>query len=460
MENDVNFNQAWYQDRRRHENLFPFSQNLMALYFMIQAELPERDRERLAQHFVLRGINVQDWTVEILKGAFRELFVNTRTSVQDPPPRPSDKTRGRQYYIMEYGDYDGVEGFWVEDENMKKASAENDDQVWFLDQDDVYAVKRVPGMKIAQRPKGHISRKRGKGKGKRRGNFRPYKPGKKGGARANVAQQDESEPTQTSGEQQWPASPDASWWTDQAWYACKPAYWANQERQQQPASHVATTCATTDGLTLQLFAFASAMSSKGLSRVLRPEENPTYVILDNGCTRSMGSAYAINKFVSAIHSLKNSSLECWYIPADTMFTFANGERGHVSYKLVIKFKTNPPSTRSVDVLEQGRVPFLFSIEQMRNLNMTIQHTTTGDYMTCDSFGLYQSFAYGTFRSRYAGSFVVCSEKIYTSPASILYDPDKEVIIGKPGGGHWIHIPGRAILIRQHRVRRKNLHVPT
>ena len=78
MEDNVNFNQACYQElRRRHENLFPFSQNLMALYFLIQAELPERDRERLAQHFVLRGINVQDWTVEILKGAFRELFVST-----------------------------------------------------------------------------------------------------------------------------------------------------------------------------------------------------------------------------------------------------------------------------------------------------------------------------------------------------------------------------------------------
>ena len=120
--------------------------------------------------------------------------MNTGTSAQDPTLRPSDKTRGRQYYIMEYGDYDGEEGFWVEDENGDEEGfvpAENDDQVWFLDQDDVYAVRKVPGMRIAQRPKGHISRRRGKGKGKRRGNFRPYKPGKKGGARANVAQQDD-----------------------------------------------------------------------------------------------------------------------------------------------------------------------------------------------------------------------------------------------------------------------------
>ena len=68
---------------------------------------------------------------------------------------------------------------------MKKASSENDDQIWFLDQDNVYAVRKVPGMKIV-----HISHRRGKAKGKWRGNFRPYKPGKKGGARVNVAQQD------------------------------------------------------------------------------------------------------------------------------------------------------------------------------------------------------------------------------------------------------------------------------
>ena len=243
---------------------------------------------------------------------------------------------------MEYGDYDGEEGFWVEAENGDEEGfvpAKNDDQVWFLDQDDVYAVSRkVPGMRIAQRPKGHISRKRGKGKGKRRGNFRPYKPGKKGGARANVAQQDDqyqhqdaywgkgkgkskkgkwnpppfqqdsykgkdkgkppwdynkgkgdgkpkgkgyavepsqpatsSEPTQTSGDQQWPFFPNASWWSDQAWYAWDQAYWANQDWQQQPvswySSHVATTCATADGMTLQPFAFTRLYELRPIARI-------------------------------------------------------------------------------------------------------------------------------------------------------------------------------------------------
>ena len=191
MEDDLAFNQRWYEHlRNEHVACFPFSQNLLALYMMIQAELPERDRERLAQHFVLRGINVQDWTVEIIRAAFRELFVTTRTSVQDPSLRPSDKNRGRQFYIMEPGEYDG---FWVEEEETGEEGfcpTEHDDQVWFLDQDDVFTVKRVPGMRAVPRPRGFVSKRRSKGKGRRRGNFRPYRSNRKGGARAHAAQED------------------------------------------------------------------------------------------------------------------------------------------------------------------------------------------------------------------------------------------------------------------------------
>ena len=141
----------------------------------------------------------------------------------------------------------------------------------------------------------------------------------------------------------------------------------------------------------------------------------------------------------------------------------------------------------MDVLEQGRVPILFSIEQMRNLNMTTQHTTTGDYITCDSFGLYQKLLpmapsghamldlssvvqrkYPRVHIDDSQTWSFTAEALASSSpsstkkpgASVPYDPDKEVIIGRPGGDHWIHTPGRAVLIRQHRVPRKNLYVPT
>ena len=44
-------------------------------------------------------------------------------------------------------------------------------------------------------------------------------------------------------------------------------------------------------------------------------------------------------------------------------------------------------TTSVDILDKGRVPILFSVEQMRNLRMNIEHTPAGEFLTCPVFGL-------------------------------------------------------------------------
>ena len=41
----------------------------------------------------------------------------------------------------------------------------------------------------------------------------------------------------------------------------------------------------------------------------------------------------------------------------------------------------------IDILEQGQVPILLSIDQMRNLHMTIEHTPQCDKITCKAFGM-------------------------------------------------------------------------
>ena len=48
-----------------------------------------------------------------------------------------------------------------------------------------------------------------------------------------------------------------------------------------------------------------------------------------------------------------------------------GQIGKAEYKLAIQFQTSPPCCTYVDILDQGKAPILFSIEQMRNLNVTI-----------------------------------------------------------------------------------------
>ena len=60
-------------------------------------------------------------------------------------------------------------------------------------------------------------------------------------------------------------------------------------------------------------------------------------------------------------------------------------------KLVIHFRNDDSPTgwvtTAVDILDQGDVPILFSVAQMRNLRMNIEHTPACDFLTCTLFGM-------------------------------------------------------------------------
>ena len=79
--------------------------------------------------------------------------------------------------------------------------------------------------------------------------------------------------------------------------------------------------------------------------------------------------------------------------------FYSGHRTHEGHRLLSvhpgrdhQGKLDPASSISqystnTDVLEQGTVPILLSISQMRNLYMTIEHTPQCDKITCKAFGM-------------------------------------------------------------------------
>ena len=69
------------------------------------------------------------------------------------------------------------------------------------------------------------------------------------------------------------------------------------------------------------------------------------------------------------------------------FSFANSQSSPVYEKLVIHFHTNPPCRTEIQILEEGNVPILLSLEQMRNLYMKFEHTPQVDYLTCAAFGM-------------------------------------------------------------------------
>ena len=74
-----------------HERLFPFSDNLTTLMFIVASDLSEaqRERERLTSSLSLRGINDPACTFESVRTVFGELFCTPKSSMENPSLRVS-----------------------------------------------------------------------------------------------------------------------------------------------------------------------------------------------------------------------------------------------------------------------------------------------------------------------------------------------------------------------------------
>ena len=136
----------------------------------------------------LRNITLENYTYEMLKTQFHDLFITTRTSVQDPSIQPQGGSRSNTFFIIEQGEYEGEEGFWVEDEEgQEEFMADNDEETcWALEENDALIAINVSGRNF------RFKRKKGKGKSgnnkgsHRRGGFKPFKKSVSGG-KANMA---------------------------------------------------------------------------------------------------------------------------------------------------------------------------------------------------------------------------------------------------------------------------------
>ena len=116
-------------------------------------------------------------------------------------------------------------------------------------------------------------------------------------------------------------------------------------------------------------------------------ENPTYVVLDLGCTRSMGSRRAIDALAAVAPKY---GIELEYLPCNTTFVFADSKTEGVTETCIVNFPTSPPCSTQIDILEQGSVPILMSLNQMQNLGISINLSAKGNTITCPPFGLNNS----------------------------------------------------------------------
>ena len=78
----------WNVNRgRAHMNLFPLSDNLISLLFTCLADLNENQRERMTSALTLRGLDIQQYTFEIVRAILIELFCAPKSSLDNPSLR-------------------------------------------------------------------------------------------------------------------------------------------------------------------------------------------------------------------------------------------------------------------------------------------------------------------------------------------------------------------------------------
>ena len=94
------------------------------------------------------------------------------------------------------------------------------------------------------------------------------------------------------------------------------------------------------------------------SAPLNLANHPTHVVLDLGYTRSVGSRAAIKRFQK--HALKKG-MTTEFCRCNQSSVFANSETEICWENCIIHFRTTPPCSTRVYVLETGDVPIFFPV---------------------------------------------------------------------------------------------------
>ena len=116
---------------------------------------------------------------------------------------------------------------------------------------------------------------------------------------------------------------------------------------------------------------------------------PTSMVLDLGCTRAMTSWRAAKDLMEFCD--KNSDCGLWYRLDQTtsQFTFANSESASCKQKIVVCMYGVDYAVQSTefDIVEQGEVPTLMSLPQMRNLRFQFDLHPDKAYLSSPVLGI-------------------------------------------------------------------------
>ena len=119
-----------------HGGLFPFSDNLTTLMFIVASDLNEAQRERLTSSLALLEMNVTAYTLEAVKTVFVELFCSPKSSMENPSLRVSGhgSSTSRTFIVENYTEDEC--GLWAIDEATGEQAFIDDKRSCFWTWDD------------------------------------------------------------------------------------------------------------------------------------------------------------------------------------------------------------------------------------------------------------------------------------------------------------------------------------
>ena len=132
-----------------------------------------------------------------------------------------------------------------------------------------------------------------------------------------------------------------------------------------PALTNESSCSSLGGTTAL---YGTGRTAWMLSVPLNLANHPTHVVLDLGCTRSIGSRAAMQK-------VSETRVVLWHYgtvfgPCNESFMFSNSVTEHVGKVVLFTFRQHVHCL-PVDVLETGDVPILFPLSRIKNSGTTI-----------------------------------------------------------------------------------------
>ena len=98
------YDEAMRLHKQAHRDLFPLSQNLIALIFISTADLAQDQRQSVTSIMTHRNRTMDQYRVMELREVFIELFCTVKTALDNPMMNPSGSGGRRAFLVLDEGE--------------------------------------------------------------------------------------------------------------------------------------------------------------------------------------------------------------------------------------------------------------------------------------------------------------------------------------------------------------------